>query len=78
MAQGNELELLYQAAGTTLGIVISVSDFEKARQKLYQAKVKAADPELNCLQFRRSPFEPETELWIVKGGTSIPKEGEST
>lgn len=64
------LGLLYQALSTTsgLGLVVRVSDFEKAAQRLYRVRRDAGDPALDCLQFRRSPWNPETELCIVKGG----------
>jgi len=60
------LELLYSALGSQIGIVVSVSDFIRGQQKLYQAKRASGDPSLDCLQFRRSPVNPETEIWIVK------------
>ena len=64
------LELCYQALASPIGIVISVSDFASVQQKLYTARRKSGDPDLACLQFRRSPTAPETEIWIVKGTAS--------
>lgn len=62
------LELMYRALAEPLGIVVAFTgDFQTACQRFYQARVKAADPELKVLQFRRSPYSPENEMWIVKG-----------
>ena len=66
------LELCYQALASQIGIVVVVSDFGAAQQKLYTARRTSGDPDLACLQFRRSPTSPESEIWIVKGST--PKE----
>ncbi len=66
------LELLYSALATPIGIAITVSDFERARGKLYAARRASGDPALDALQLRRSPVHPEFEIWIVKG-TSMPK-----
>lgn len=60
------LEYLYQALASPIGIVLHVSDFNLARQRLYQARASAADPALAGLQFRASRVDPQ-ELWIVKG-----------
>lgn len=60
------LEILYTALQSPIGVVIRVSDFQLAQQRLYKARRDAMDPELACLQFRRSPFDP-LEIWIVKG-----------
>lgn len=70
------LELCYQALASQIGIVISVSDFISAQQKLYSARKKSGDTDLDVLQFRRSPTNPEGEIWIVKShpGAILPKE----
>ena len=66
------LELLYYAASTRFGIVVSfASSFDSARMALYTAKRKAGDPTLNKLQFRASPLNP-SHLFIVKGGQIEP------
>ena len=65
--------LLYQALGTPLGIAVSCEDFTAAAQALYQCRVALADPDLGRLQFRRSPFNPEGEIWIVKGEAKVPE-----
>lgn len=71
MAHDQSLEYLYTALGSPIGIVLRVSDFGLASQKLYSARRKSGDPDLAFLQFRRSPVEPEQELWIVKGSAPI-------
>jgi len=63
---GVEVELLYQALGTPLGIAVTVSNVPKAQQRLHQERAKLQDPDLAVLQFRTSPFQPEGEVWIVK------------
>jgi len=65
-SQNDLIGLLYQAVATPLGMVLEVEDFVKATQALYRAKREAADPSLDLLQFRRSPYRPEAEVWIVK------------
>lgn len=64
----SELEALYAALATPLGIVIRTSDFKLAQNRLYAARRNAADPALDVLQFRRSSFS-EYDLWIVNSGT---------
>lgn len=67
MAKPNQwLEFLYQALASPLGVVIAVSDAQKALQRLYQARAAAQDEALAGLQFRRSPIAPDTEIWIIK------------
>lgn len=63
----NWLEFWYEAAASEYGIVVATSDVEAAKQKLYQARAKAADPELQGLQLRTSPILPDEEIWILKG-----------
>ena len=61
-----ELEILYQAVASPLGLVVKTSDFQLAQQRLYKARRESGDLELDRLQFRHSPHAPD-ELWIVKG-----------
>lgn len=62
------LELLYHAVSTKFGIVVSfATSFDSAKMALYQAKRKSGDPDLDNLQFRASPLNPQ-HLFIVKGG----------
>lgn len=62
---GLESELLYQALAEPIGLVIKCLDFEAFRTRLYKIKSTLADPDLACLQFRRSPFV-EGNLIITK------------
>ncbi len=68
MAQAEQicLEILYQALGSQIGVSVLVEDFTSAQAKFYAARRQSGDAELDCLQFRRSPYAPQTELWIVK------------
>lgn len=58
--------LLYQALAAQFGIVVSSSDRELDRQRLYKARADAMDTELEVLQVRIAPDDPN-HLWIVKG-----------
>ncbi len=57
------LALLYQAARTPVGLVISTSSPEFLRQKLYP--LRKTEPGLKNLSFVISPTFPATELWIL-------------
>jgi hypothetical protein len=61
------LEFLYQALGSEFGISVSTDNTALAQQRFSQARAKAGDPELDQLIIRRSPFEPLTKIWIMKG-----------
>jgi hypothetical protein len=76
MQSDSYTELMYQALGSAIGIVVSTTDFERAVQKFYSARKKCADPDLDVLQFRRSPYTPETEIWIVKAGKGADNAGQ--
>lgn len=69
--QPNWLEFLYLALGTQHGIVIAVSDADASKQALYRARAKAGDADLDGLQLRTSPTEPQGEIWIVKNAQKI-------
>jgi hypothetical protein len=60
------LELWYEALASSIGIVLSVSDINAAKQALYKARRESADPALDFLSIRVSPLAPQSELWIVK------------
>lgn len=69
-AQGGfspELELLYQAMGSPLGLAVKVSDFLNARARLYAARAQSGDPDLSRLRLQRSLMMEEDVIWIVKG-----------
>lgn len=63
--------ILYQALGEPIGLLLSTSDSNRARQKLYQARAAAADPALDVIQIRISPF-PEGDLVLVKSTVQVP------
>lgn len=63
------LELCYQAVHSSHGVAVEVSNMTTALAHLYKARKESADPELEVLQFRRSPYRPEAEIWITKGMT---------
>jgi len=69
----NDLEILYTALGSPIGIECEAPDVAFAIQKLYKARRDAQDPDLDCLQFRRCPHAPDSKVWIVKGGV-VPSE----
>lgn len=58
--------LLYSAMASRFGIALPVNDYAAAAQALYKARTTLSDPELKILQFRRSPIDPDGELWIVR------------
>ena len=68
MPNTDALELLYQALASPIGIVVRVTDIERARARLYKAKADARDPALANLQLRKSPLGEPDVIWIVKGG----------
>lgn len=69
----DEIELLYRAFASRRGIVVEVlGNRETARQRLYQARRYAGDPDLDILQFRLSPTA-EDQIWIVRGGAPSPQ-----
>lgn len=63
----DELELLYTALGTPLGIAIKVSDYANAQSRLYRARAESGDPDLDRLQLRKSLADEANVIWIVKG-----------
>lgn len=63
------LELCYEALHSPKGIAVEVSNVTVALARLYAARKDSGDELLEFLQFRRSPFRPEAELWITKGLT---------
>lgn len=56
---------LFQAAGSAYGIVVATTDFKKDLQALYAA-YRLDKAMLPALEFRRSPWKPQEEIWIVK------------
>ena len=64
MKTPNLLEILYEAYRSPLGVLVQTNDPERLRQKLYAERKK--DPDLACLSFRISPFNPSNELMVMK------------
>lgn len=60
------LEYLHRAVAAKHGIVVSAYPIKTAIAALYKARQESGDPILKQLQFRRSPLNPDTELWIVR------------
>ena len=61
----NERMLLFQAAGSKLGIVVVTCDIQADLQKLYAA-YRLDKASLPPLEFRNSPWKPHEEIWIVR------------
>jgi hypothetical protein len=56
-------ELLYNALGSELGVVVETNDPERLRQKLYGLRKEI--PGAEVLSFIISPLNP-ADLWIIK------------
>lgn len=56
-------DLLYQALGSELGVVVETNDPERLRQKLYGIRKEIPDGDI--LAFIISPLNP-ADLWIIK------------
>jgi len=63
-SQLNLLDLLYQALNSPRGLIVTTTNVDALRQKLY--RVRKEDPDLACLSLTTSRTSPESELWIVK------------
>lgn len=61
------LEILYIALNSKIGIAVTCVNLQSAKSRLYIARKEAGDPALACLQVRTSPYNPDSEIWIVKG-----------
>lgn len=64
------LSILTLAEGEPIGLLLSVSDFDRARAGLYQARTKVPG-RFGDLQFRASPF-PDGNLVICRAGVQAP------
>jgi hypothetical protein len=62
----NLLNLMYQAAASPLGIIVTVSDVHEAKARLSAIRKHNGDSALRALSFIPSPYSPRTELWLVK------------
>ena len=59
------LEYWYQALSSDIGIEIQTDNPERLRQRLYQERTKAIDPDLEGLSIIISPID-NSKIWIVK------------
>lgn len=66
-------EALYRALHSELGIVLTSTNPDKLRQKLYALRRKLDDEDLAILHFATSRTSPESELLIVKGKPNAQK-----
>lgn len=60
------LSLWYEALGSPHGIIIEVSDIERAKQRLYALRKEANDEDLASLSICTSPSGHPNQLWLVK------------
>lgn len=58
------LDLWYQAAASSCGVVVYTTDRDFLRQKLYAARASARDPDLDQLSLVLSPTD-ENHIWII-------------
>lgn len=65
MDRSPKLELWYEALASEFGLILSVSDPEFVRQKLYALRAKSGDADLESISLVVSPTNPQ-ELWMVK------------
>ena len=61
------LNYWYRALASPFGIEVSVSDVEKDRARLYNARREAKDPDLEQISITISRFDP-MRLWLRKRG----------
>lgn len=59
------LSYWYMALSSPLGVELTVSDAEPARQKLYAVRREVKDTDLDSISICVSPFDP-MKLWLVK------------
>ncbi len=59
------LELWYTALHDPVGLKIQTNDADRLKQKLYQARKSADDPNLSLLTVLTSPLHQQTEVWIA-------------
>lgn len=65
-------QMLYRAMDSVVGIIVETDNVAVLQQRLSQLQPKLGEA-VACLNIRRSPDNPQGELWILKGGT-IPAE----
>lgn len=70
------MTLLYFALRAPIGISVESDNVDRLRTKLYDARTKLADPELELLMLVPDPNRPATHLFIAKKRIKI--EGATT
>lgn len=60
------INLLYEALGSPLGIVIQTDNPEGLRAKLYRLREGCDDPMLKEISIVISPTMPGSQVWLVK------------
>jgi hypothetical protein len=60
------INLLYEALGSPLGVVIQTDNPEGLRAKLYRLRDQADDPMLKEISIVISPSMPASQVWLVK------------
>jgi len=66
MASAVSLELWYAALASENGVIVEVSDVERAKQRLYALRREANDLSLESISILTSPTNPTRDLWLVK------------
>ena len=61
----HERGLIYQAASSQLGIVVATTEMQSDLGRLYAAYRRERDL-IPKLEFRKSPWNPLGEIWIIK------------
>lgn len=61
-----ELEYLYAALHSELGVIIHTDNLDVTKQRLYRAM--KTEPAFSCLSLCTSPVAPSEEIYIVKKG----------
>lgn len=64
----------YAALGSEKGVVITTNNTALCIQRLYAARKKANDPDLDGISIVQSPTVPG-ELWLVKRKSNEPPQG---
>jgi len=60
------LSLLYSALRAEIGISVETDNVDRLRNKLYDARAKLQDPDLELLFLAPDPARPSTHLFIAK------------
>jgi len=58
------LEILYDALRSRFGVIVTTSNPEVCKAKLYA--LRRENPEFACLSFLVSPTDPGSSFWIIK------------